>query len=73
MPDPGWAESEAWRIREAAAPFIWIVMSDFVHAATDERQVLMEAVENVGGTVVYSKSAPDAVLYRIRFQAGAAE
>lgn len=72
-PDPGWAESEAWRIRVAAEPFIWIVMSDFVHTGADERQVLMEAVENVGGTVVYSKSAPDAVLYRIRFQAGAVE
>jgi hypothetical protein len=30
-PDPGWAESQAWRIRESARPYAWIIMSDFVH------------------------------------------
>ena len=67
MPDPGWAESEAWRIREAARPFIWIVLSDFTHRGADERQVLMEAVKRAGGEVVYTRSSPDAVLYRVRF------
>lgn len=66
LPDPGWAESEAWRIQQAAKPFVWIVISDF-RAGADERQVLMSAVKNAGGIAVYRKVAPNACLYRIRF------
>ena len=71
LADPGWAESEAWRIQEAAKPFIWILMSDFTHAGADEHQILMESVKKAGGTAVYRKPAANAVLYRIKFQAGA--
>jgi hypothetical protein len=66
-PDSGWAESEAWRIREAARPSIWILLSDFEHGGIDERQILIEAVERSGGQVVYSRSTADAVLYRVQF------
>jgi hypothetical protein len=66
-PDSGWAESEAWRIRDAARPFIWILLSDFEHGGIDERQILIEAVERSGGHVIYSRSTADAVLYRVQF------
>ena len=66
-PDPGWAESEAWRIRTAAKPYIWVVMSDYAHGRLDERAILMKAVQAAGGEVVYTKATADAVLFRIRF------
>jgi hypothetical protein len=69
-PDPGWAESEALRIRAAAKPYIWIVMSDYAHGRLDERAILMKAVEVAGGEVVYTKATADAVLYRVRFAPG---
>jgi hypothetical protein len=67
-PDPGWAESEAWRIRESARPYAWVVMSDFVHPPLDERGALIAAVRDAGGEAVYSKETADAVLYRVRFR-----
>jgi len=66
-PDPGWAESEAWRIRTAAKPYIWVVMSDYAHGRLDERAILMKAVQAAGGEVVYTKATADAVIYRVRF------
>jgi hypothetical protein len=66
-PDPGWAENEAWRMWQAAQPYVWIVMSDYAHDPLDERAILMRAVGAAGGEVVYTKATPDAVLYRIRF------
>jgi hypothetical protein len=66
-PDEGWAESEVWRMRAAAHPFIWIIMSDFAHQHVDEARILMQAVQAQGGTVVYSRVTAQAVLYRIRF------
>jgi len=66
-PDPGWAESEAWRIRSAARPYIWVVLSDYAHGPLDERTILMTAVRDAGGTIVHTEAAADAVLYRIRF------
>jgi hypothetical protein len=66
-PDPGWAESEAWRMRTAAKPFVWIILSDYAHGTLDERAILMKAVEATGGEVVDSSAAADAVLYRVRF------
>jgi hypothetical protein len=68
QPDPGWAESEAWRIRVAAKPYIWIVLSDYAHGRLDERAILMKAVQGAGGEVVYTQATADAVLYRVRFQ-----
>ena len=66
-PDPGWAESEAWRMRRTARPHIWIVIADFTHGSLDEGAILMRAVAAAGGKVVFSRAAADAVLYRVRF------
>jgi hypothetical protein len=66
-PDPGWAESEAWRIRRAARPHIWIVMADFTHGSLNEGAILMRAVAATRGKVVFSRDAADAVLLRVRF------
>jgi hypothetical protein len=73
QPDPGWAESEAWRIRVAAKPYIWIVLSDYAHGPLDERAILMRAVQAAGGQVVYTKATADAVLYRVRFAPDSAQ
>jgi hypothetical protein len=69
-PDPGWADSEAWRMRSAASPYVWVVMSDYVHGRLDERAILMKAVQAAGGEVVYTKAIAGAVLYRVRFRPG---
>jgi hypothetical protein len=66
-PDPGWAENEVWRMRSAAHPYVWLVMSDFDHLPLDERGALLSAVRAQGGELVSSREAPGAVLYRIRF------
>ena len=67
-PDPGWAESEAWRMRRAAAPYIWIVISDHEHGPLDEGAILMRAVAAAGGEVIFRRATADAVLYRVRFR-----
>jgi hypothetical protein len=67
-PDPGWSENEARRIRAAAEPYVWLVFSDYAHGALDERAILMDAVSAAGGEVVFTRSEPGAVLYRVRFQ-----
>ncbi len=66
-PDPGWAESEVSRMRAAAKPFIWIILSDFEHGRLDERQILLKAVAAAGGQVIFSKTTADAALYRVQF------
>jgi len=66
-PDPGWAESEVWRIREAAKPYAWIVLSDYAHGRLDVRAILMRAVTAAGGQVVFTRAVPNAVLYRVLF------
>lgn len=67
QPDPGWAESEARRIRVAARPHIWIVLADFTHGSLDEGAILMRAVSAAGGEVVFSRATADAILFRVRF------
>ena len=67
VPDSGWAENEAWRMRTAARPYIWIIASDYAHGSMDERTILMKAVGAAGGEVVFSKAAADAMLFRVRF------
>jgi hypothetical protein len=67
VPDPGWAESEAWRMRTAARPYIWIVISDYAHGPLDEREILMKAVSAAGGRVVFTRATADAVLFRVCF------
>ena len=66
-PDSGWAESEAWRIRSAARPYIWMIMADYTHGPLDEGAILMKAVFAAGGEVVFRRAAADAVLFRVRF------
>jgi hypothetical protein len=66
-PDSGWAESEAWRIRQAAQPYVWVVLSDFAHPRLDERAALLAALKGAGAEVVYTNETADAVLYRLRF------
>jgi Dolichyl-phosphate-mannose-protein mannosyltransferase len=73
VPDPGWAESEALRIRDAARPFVWVVMSDYAHPQLDERVSLMTAVREAGGEMVYARETAAAVLYRLRFHRGATD
>jgi hypothetical protein len=65
-PDPGWAESEAWRIRRAAQPHIWLIIAD-AHSTPVERTALMKAISDAGGRVLYSQTAADAMLLRLRF------
>jgi hypothetical protein len=65
-PDPGWAESEAWRIRGAAQPHIWLIMAD-AHSTPIERTLLMNALFEAGGRVLYRQTAADAELLRLRF------
>jgi hypothetical protein len=72
-PDPGWADTEAGRIRDVARPYAWVVMSDYAHPRLDERAVLMAAVNDAGGKVVYKKETADAVLYRLRFDHATAD
>jgi hypothetical protein len=67
QPDPGWADSEAWRIRSAARPNIWMIMADYTHGPLDELAILMKAISAAGGRVVFTREAPDAVLLRIGF------
>jgi hypothetical protein len=66
-PDPGWAESEVWRMRTAARPYIWIIISDYAHGPLDERAILMKTVSAEAGEVVFTRATADAVLYRVRF------
>ena len=66
-PDLGWAESEAWRIRRAARPYIWIIIADYTHGPLDEGEILMNAVAAAGGVVVFDRATADAVLFRVRF------
>jgi hypothetical protein len=72
-PDSGWAESEAWRVRQAARPYAWVVMSDFEHPGLDERAPLLAALKGAGGEVVYTNESADAVLYRLRFHSRATD
>jgi hypothetical protein len=67
QPDPGWAETEAWRMRQAGRPYVWMILADYVHGPLDERAILLKAVSAAGGQVVFTRVTPDAVLYRIRF------
>jgi Dolichyl-phosphate-mannose-protein mannosyltransferase len=70
-PDSGWAETEAWRIRQAARPYIWMILADYAHGPLDERAILMKAVTAAGGEVVFTSVTPDAILVRLRFSPAA--
>jgi hypothetical protein len=65
-PDSGWAESEAWRIRSAARPHIWLIIAD-AHSTPIEPTLLMKAISDAGGQIVSRKPAADAMLLRVHF------
>jgi Dolichyl-phosphate-mannose-protein mannosyltransferase len=65
-PDPGWAESEAERIRRAARPHIWLIIAD-AHSTPVERTLLLRAISDAGGRVVSTQTAADAMLIRLQF------
>ena len=65
-PDSGWAETEAWRIRRAAQPHIWLIIAD-AHSTPVELTLLMNAIKDRGGRVVYRQTAADAELFRLGF------
>ncbi len=64
-PDPGWAENEASRIRQAANPEVWLF---FAHATDGADQDLIKAVRAEGGRVVEKLSRRSAAAVRYRFQ-----
>jgi hypothetical protein len=66
--DPGWAEEEARRIRDAARPGIWIVMSNFYVPTTK----LLYQLFVMGGRMTYAETRRDAMLLRFEFPGGAA-
>jgi 4-amino-4-deoxy-L-arabinose transferase-like glycosyltransferase len=70
LPDTGWAENEARRIREVAHPGAWIILSHFYGP---EGQ-LLGALEARGGRLTYRDIRNGAVLLRYEFTlpAGAA-
>jgi hypothetical protein len=65
-PDPGWAESEARRIRSAARPHIWLIIAD-AHSTPIEPTLLMKAISDAGGRVLSTETASDAMLLRLEF------
>jgi hypothetical protein len=63
MPDPGWAENEASRIRDAANPTAWLIFSHFYGP---EGQ-LLHALEARGGRRTYEDLRNGAALFRYEF------
>lgn len=70
-PDPGWAETEAKRMRAVAKPTLWMVFTDYLHGRQNDAVALLEAITRTGGTVVSRRQAADAAVYRIRFDGSA--
>jgi hypothetical protein len=69
LPDSGWAENEARRIREVAHPTAWLVLSHFYGP---EGQ-LLGAIESRGGRVAYKAFRNGAVLLRYEFPSPGAD
>ena len=63
-PDSGWAENEAERIRQVAAPTVWVA---FAHYAPLPLQQLQGALARLGGRVVFTDVRPGAALFQYRF------
>jgi hypothetical protein len=64
-PDPGWACNEADRIRAAASPAIWVLMS---HLVGSENELLQE-LERRGGRRTYARTRNYGLLLRFEFPA----
>jgi hypothetical protein len=64
QPDPGWAATEAARIRAASRPTVSLYAS---HFTAGELHPLLAAIRDLGGGVEFARTQQSAVLYRIRF------
>ena len=63
-PVHGWAEQEARRIREAAAPDAWLL---FIHDVDEAHLLLLPEIERQGGVLRQTIERRRAVLYRYHF------
>jgi hypothetical protein len=63
VPDPGWAENEARRIRRVANPGVWLVLSHFY----GPEGILLRAVEAERGHLTYHDFRNGAALVRYEF------
>jgi hypothetical protein len=66
-PAHGWAEQEARRIREAAAPDAWVL---FIHDVDEARLHLLPELERQGGVRRQAIERRRALLYRYQFPDG---
>ena len=66
-PAPGWAEQEARRIREAAAPDAWVL---FIHDVDQSQLHLLPEIERQGGVRRETIERRRALLYRYQFPEG---
>lgn len=64
-PDPGWAEREAQRVQEVAAPGVWVIMAEFLGPEYE----LFEELSRLGGRVTYGRFEPGHILARYEFSA----
>jgi hypothetical protein len=63
-PDAGWAENEAANIRTIASPEVWVYFA-FFHP--QEKNLVLSAIESLGGERLKENVANSAALYRYRF------
>jgi len=63
-PDSGWADNEAERIRQVAAPTVWVA---FVQHRKVPREALQKAIERRGGHITFADVRPGAALFQYRF------
>ena len=63
MPDVGWAENEARRIRDVAKPGVWLILSHFY----GPEGTLLHALEIEGGRRTYHDFRNGAALLRYEF------
>jgi hypothetical protein len=66
-PDSGWAAREARRVREAACPGAWVLLSQLRDV---EKDLLLQELERVGGVRTFFEDPNGAVLARFEFAAG---
>jgi 4-amino-4-deoxy-L-arabinose transferase-like glycosyltransferase len=64
MPDPGWAENEARRIRRVANPGVWLILSHFY----GPEGILLRALEADGAHLTYHDFRNGAALIRYEFR-----
>ncbi len=65
VPDTGWANNEARRIRSVGSPEAWVVLSSFLPGVPES---LDSALAAVGGTRTLELEEPGALLQRYKFR-----